>query len=75
MKNIIIKEVKDLKVGELFSFSKKGAVHMVSGVNLSYIQYKSYNDGKIRIQYKSRKQKVFMRPEYDNLFDKKWFLK
>ena len=68
-----MKLIKELKVGELFSFSKKGAIHMVAYIG-AYIEYKSYADGKIRIEYTTRKKQVYLRPEWDNLYEKKWFL-
>lgn len=68
-----MKLIKELKIGELFSFSKKGAVHMVSNIKNSYIEYKSFSDGKIRIEYTNRKKEVYLRPEWDNLYEKKWF--
>jgi hypothetical protein len=69
-----LKLIKELKIGELFSFSKKGAVHMVSSIKGSYIEYKSYSDGKIRIEYTKRENPVYPRPEWDSLFEHKWFL-
>lgn len=70
----LTKKVSELEIGELFSFSKKGPVHMVSNKNnTSYIEYKSYSDGKIRIEYLNRVLSVFIREEHSKYFEAKWF--
>jgi hypothetical protein len=66
-------KLKDVGVGGLFSFSKKGAVHMVSRIGLVHIEFKSYNDGKIRTAPINRDMPVHRRPEMDKYFCAKWF--
>jgi len=69
----LTKKIKDLEISELFSFSKEGAVHMVSNIKSHYIEYKSYNDGKIRIEYLDREKPIFTRLDFEKRYDFKWF--
>lgn len=66
-------QIKDLNIGVLFSFSEKGAVHMVSQKYLYHIEYKSYSDGKIRVVYTKRIKPVFIREEWSKIYEAKWF--
>jgi len=68
-------KISDLQIGDLFSFSKKGGVHMVSQVRNIFIEYKSYNDGKIRICFLDREKEIFKRENWDKIFEAKWFIK
>jgi hypothetical protein len=65
--------VLDLSIGDLFSFRANGAVHMIVKVGCSHFEYKSYNDGKIRVCTDKSKQ-LFSRKEFDLLFERKWFI-
>lgn len=67
------KQIKDLEIGCLFSFSKKGAVHMITQKYLYHIEYKSYSDGKIRVVYPKRIKPVFVRAEWEKIYEAKWF--
>lgn len=66
-----MEKISNLLIGDLFSFSEKGAVHMATRIN-NHLEYKSYSDGKIRIYYNTEK-KVFLRPNWNNIFELKWF--
>lgn len=68
-----IKKISELEITELFSFSKDGSVHMVSNIKTHYIEYKSYNDGKVRIEYLNREKPVFIRLDFEKRYELKWF--
>jgi hypothetical protein len=68
-----IKKIYELEITELFSFSRTGAVHMVSNIRNGYIEYKSYEDGKIRIAYLDREKPVFTRLDFEKRYELKWF--
>lgn len=65
--------IKELEWGDVFSFSKKGAFHMVWKIGDAHIEYKSFQDGKIRVEYLKRQKEVFLRPERSRQFEVKWF--
>jgi hypothetical protein len=46
MKFPVQKSIKNLEIGDLFSFRNKSAVHMVVKQGNFYTEYKSYNNGK-----------------------------
>lgn len=65
------KKISELEIGDLFSFKRKSAVYMVTNNLHGHFEYKSFNDGKIRIQTSDKT--IFTRKEMDTLFEKKWF--
>lgn len=68
----LTKNISELEIGNLFPFSKKGAVHMVTYTTNLHIEYKSYSDGKIRVAYLDR-YPIFVREEWDKIYEAKWF--
>ncbi|WP_407533799.1 hypothetical protein [Elizabethkingia miricola] len=66
------KALSKLEVSDLFSFSKKSTVHMITRISGNHVEYKSYNDGKIRV-YTELDRLVYTRKEYDNLYEVKHF--
>jgi hypothetical protein len=68
------KSISILEIGDLFSFRKKSVVHMITRVSGNHIEYKSYNDGKIRVLHDVFKF-VYTRKEFDRQYELKWFNK
>ena len=68
-----LKKINQLELCELFSFSKDGAVHMVVSIKSHQIVYKSYNDGKTRIEPTNREKPIFTRLDFEKRYELKWF--
>lgn len=65
------KSLKICEVTDLFSFQRNSAVHMITRKGNVHIEYKSYNDGKIRVC--DIDKIVYPRPDFDRQYELKWF--